>query len=74
MMQQDNLHITCTEAENYLFLFVEDELDPSCSGLLEQHLETCESCRQLEEELSFPDSMMRICISWVLEKVCVRSI
>ena len=52
MMQQDNLHITCTEAENYLFLFVEDELDPSCSGLLEQHLETCESCRQLEEELS----------------------
>ena len=51
-MQQDNLHITCTEAENYLSLFVEDELDPSCSGLLEQHLETCESCRQLEEELS----------------------
>ena len=38
MMQQDNLHITCTEAENYLSLFVEDELDPSRSGLLERHL------------------------------------
>ncbi|MFP6739641.1 MAG: zf-HC2 domain-containing protein [Planctomycetota bacterium] len=52
MMQSDNQHITCGEAETYLALFVEDELGPLRSNLLEKHLGTCESCRVLEEELA----------------------
>lgn len=51
-MRPDNQPITCCEAETYLSLFVEDELDPLRSNLLESHLGTCDSCRLLREELS----------------------
>ena len=51
-MQADNQNITCGEAETYLSLFVEDELDALRSVQLERHLGTCESCRLLEAELS----------------------
>ncbi|MEC9351878.1 MAG: zf-HC2 domain-containing protein [Planctomycetota bacterium] len=51
-MMQDNQYISCGEAETYLSLFVEDELDVLRSVQLEKHLGTCESCRLLEEELS----------------------
>ncbi len=51
-MQRNHQHITCTEAETYLSFYVEDELGPLRSDLLEKHLGTCESCRLLEEELS----------------------
>ena len=52
MTQPDNQNITCGEAETYLALFVEDELGPLRSDLLEKHLGTCESCRLLEDELA----------------------
>lgn len=51
-MRPDNHPITCREAETYLSLFVEDELDPLRSNLLEGHMGTCESCRALREELA----------------------
>ena len=44
--------INCQEAEAYLSLSVEDELDHLRSACLDEHLAGCESCRTLEAELT----------------------
>ena len=44
--------MSCPEAEAYLSLSVEDELDNLRSAHLDEHLAGCESCRALEAELT----------------------
>ncbi len=50
-MQPDHTLISCREAEAYLHLFVEAELDQLRSVRLEDHLTACDSCRALKTEL-----------------------
>ena len=50
-MQPDQPLISCLEAEAYLHLFVEAELDQLRSVQLEDHLTACDSCRVLKAEL-----------------------
>ena len=50
-MQPDHTLISCREAEAYLHLFVEAELDQLRSVRLEDHLTACDSCRALKAEL-----------------------
>lgn len=50
-MQPDQPLISCREAEAYLHLFVEAELDQLRSVRLEDHLTACGSCRALKAEL-----------------------
>ena len=50
-MQPDQPLISCREAEAYLHLFVEAELDQLRSVQLEDHLTACDSCRVLKAEL-----------------------
>ena len=50
-MQPDHTLISCREAEAYLHLFVEAELDQFRSVRLEDHLTACDSCRALKAEL-----------------------
>ena len=50
-MQPDHTLISCREAEAYLHLFVEAELDQLRSVRLEDHLTACDSCRTLKAEL-----------------------
>tara|TARA_B100000809_G_scaffold75884_1_gene73573 strand:- start:1006 stop:1875 length:870 start_codon:yes stop_codon:yes gene_type:complete len=51
-MQSDHTLISCREAEAYLHLFVEAELDQLRSVRLKDHLTACDSCRTLESELA----------------------
>ena len=50
-MQPDHPLISCREAEAYLHLFVEAELDPLRSVQLDDHLTACDSCRARKVEL-----------------------
>ena len=50
-MQPDQTLISCREAEAYLHLFVEAELDQLRSVRLGDHLTACDSCRALKAEL-----------------------
>ena len=50
-MQPDHTLISCREAEAYLHLFVEAELDQLRSVRLEDHLTACDSCRALKADL-----------------------
>lgn len=51
-MRSDDTPMSCPEAEAYLSLSVENELDHLRSVHLDEHLTGCESCRTLEAELT----------------------
>ena len=51
-MRSDDTPMSCPEAEAYLSLSVENELDHLRSAHLDEHLTGCESCRTLEAELT----------------------